>query len=406
MNARDFWEEFRFEYHLDGSNLRTPLIAIEAHRQAADNLILAPEWRAQLDRLNRVRAVYGTTALEGNPLSEPEVSHQMDLADQGVDDALSGRLSKEQIQIRNASLAQDWVKERFAPGTPPTGMEDLMTMHRMVTEGSDENHNIPGAFRSQSVQVGSPALGGVHIGAPHERLSSLMEDLISFLNSRRLQSEHPVIRALLAHFFLVTLHPFGDGNGRVSRLLESGILFQGGYNVHGFYGLSNFFYRNGDKYKTLLQQARRTPSRFDVTSFVTFGVEGFASELEGINNFIKTKLNRVMYRQMLVSNYNVKVSERRRMLNRREHQLLLWLLDETEPVDPFSENPSRRIDVAELLNSGYVKGAYGNVTTRTFVRELARLSNLGFIHFNLNLHNQREPSIEIDFEAIGRYNIS
>ena len=113
-----------------------------------------------------------------------------------------------------------------------------------------------------------------------------------------------------------------------------------------------------------------------------------------------------MYRQMLVSNYNVKVSERRRMLNRREHQLLLWLLDETEPVDPFSENPSRRIDVAELLDSGYVKGAYGNVTTRTFVRELARLSNLGFIHFNLSLHNQREPSVEIDFEAIARYRIS
>lgn len=404
MNARDFWEEFRFEYHLDGSSLRTPLIAIEAHRQAADNLILAPEWRAQLDRLNRVRAVYGTTALEGNPLSEPEVSHQMDLADQGVDDVLSGRLSKEQIQIRNASLAQDWVKERFAPGTPPIGMEDLMTMHRMVTEGSDENHNIPGAFRSQSVRVGSEELGGVHIGAPHERLGELMEELISFLNSRKLQSEHPVIGALLAHFFLVTLHPFGDGNGRVSRLLESGILFQGGYNVHGFYGLSNFFYRNGDKYKTLLQRTRRTPNRFDITSFVTFGVEGFASELEGINNFIKTKLNRVMYRQMLLSNFNKRVSTRRRMLNQREYQLLLWLLDETEPVDPFSESPSRRIDLDELLDLGYVKGAYGNVTKRTFTRELVRLATHGFI--KLNVEKPREPSIEIDFGAIGRYNIS
>ena len=406
MNARDFWEEFRFEYHLDGSRLRIPLIAIEAHGQAADNLILAPEWREQLDRLNRVRAVYGTTALEGNPLSEPEVSHQIDLADRVTVDAPAGRLSREQIQIRNASLAQDWVKERFAPGTPPIGMNDILTMHRMITEGSDENHNIPGAFRSQSVQVGSDELGGVHIGAPYERLGSLMEEFISFVNSRRLQSEHPVIQALLAHFFLVTLHPFGDGNGRVSRLLESGILFQGGYNVHGFYGLSNFFYRNGDKYKTLLQQIRRTPSRFDVTSFVNFGVEGFASELEGINNFIKTKLNRVMYRQMLVSNYNVKVSERRRMLNQREYQLLLWLLDETEPIDPFSVNPSRRIDMNELLNSGYVKGAYGNLTTRTFFRELARLSELGFIHFNLNRQIQREVFVEIDFNAIGRYNIS
>ena len=404
MNARDFWEEFRLEYHLDGSSLRTPLITIEAHRQAADNLILAPEWRAQLDRLNRVRAVYGTTALEGNPLSEPEVSHQMELADQQVDDALLGRLSKEQVQIRNASLAQDWVKERFAPGTPPIGMEDLTTMHRMVTKGSDENHNIPGAFRSQSVRVGSEELGGVHIGAPHESLGELTEEFVSFVNSQKLQSEHPVIQALLTHFFLVTLHPFGDGNGRVSRLLESGILFQHGYNVHGFYGLSNFFYRNGDEYKTLLQQTRRTPTRFDITPFVTFGAEGFASELEGINNFIKTKLNRVMYRQMLVSNYNSKVSERRRMLNQREHQLLLHLLDETEPIDPFSENPSRRISLSELLKSGYVRVTYSKVTRRTFVRELVRLSNLGFIHFNHD--SQKELFVDINFGAISKYNIS
>ena len=403
MNARDFWEEFRFEYRLDNSSLMVPTITIEAHRQAADKLILAPEWSDQLDRLNRVRAVYGTTAIEGNPLSEPEVSHQIDLADR-EGDAPSARLSKEQRQIRNASWGQVWVKERFTPGSPPVGMSDILIMHRIITDGSDEHDNVPGELRSHSVQAGSTDLGGIHVGAPHERLGELMEEFISFLNSRKLQSEHPVIRALLAHFFLVTLHPFGDGNGRVSRLLESGILFQSGYNVHGFYGLSNFFYRNGDQYKTLLQQIRRNPNSFDVTPFVTFGVDGFASELEGINNFIKAKINRVMYRQMLVSNYNTKVSERRRMLNQREYQLLLHLLDETEPIDPFAPNPSREITLKELLNSGYVKGAYSNVTQRTLTRELVRLNELGFI--NLNHQHGSELSLEIDFGAIARYRIS
>ena len=403
MNMRSFWEEFSFGYRLDGNGLAGPLIVIEAHRQAADNLILAPEWRAQLDRLNRVRAVHGTTALEGNPLSEAEVSYQIDLADR-EGDAPSARLSKEQRQIRNASRAQIWVKERFTPGSPPAGMSDILSMHRMITETSDENHNVPGALRSQSVQVGSPDLGGVHVGAPHHMLGGLMEEFVSFVNSRKLQSEHPVIRALLAHFFLVTIHPFGDGNGRVSRLLEAGILFQHGYNVHGFYGLSNFFYRNGDQYKTLLQQIRRNPNSFDVTPFFTFGVDGFASELEGINNFIKSKINRVMYRQMLVSNYNTKVSERRRMLNQREYQLLLHLLDETEPIDPFAPNPSREITLKELLNSGYVKGAYSNVTQRTLTRELVRLNELGFI--NLNHQQGSELSLEIDFGAIARYRIS
>ncbi len=276
-------------------------------------------------------------------------------------------------------------------------------MHRMITQGSDEHNNVPGAFRSNEVNVGSTELGGIHRGAPHLTLNHRMEEFISFVNSRRMRSEHPVIQALLAHFFLVTIHPFGDGNGRVSRLLEAGILFQLGYNVHGFYGLSNFFYRNGDKYKTLLQQARRKQP-FNVTAFVNFGVEGFALELEGINNFIKTKFNRVMYRQMLVSNFNRRISERRRMLNEREYQLLLYLLDATEPVDPFSERPSRKVSFDELMSSGYVRGAYGNVTTRTFVRELNRLSNLGFI--KIEFKKRAELLVEIDFEAIAKHQIS
>ena len=403
MDARSFWEKFSFDYSFDRDDLRGPLIGIEAHRQAADNLILAPEWKAQLDKLNRVRAVYGTTALEGNPLSEAEVAHQIDLMDQ-EGDAPSARVSKEQIQIRNASRAQEWVKNRFTPSAAPVGMSDILTMHKMITERSDESQNVPGAFRSQSVRVGSPDLGGVHIGAPHDGLGQLMEEFISFINSRKLQSEHPVIRALLAHFFLVTIHPFGDGNGRVSRLLEAGVLFQHGYNVHGFYGLSNFFYRNGDEYRTLLQQARRALRPFDVTQFVAFGIKGFALELEGINNFIKAKLNRVMYRQMLVANFNKRVSERRRTLNQREYWLLLYLLNATEPIDPFSENPSRKIDFDELLNSDYVRGAYSNVTRRTFIRELSRLHGLGFI--KANDEKRGELSVEIDFGAIASYAIS
>lgn len=400
MDAPSFWERFRFEYHLDMTGLTARLISIEAHRQAADHLILAPEWKDQLDRLNRVRAVHGTTALEGNPLSEAEVSYQMDLVGQ-EEGSPSSRLSKEQRQIRNATRAQAWVRNRFAPGTSPLGIGDILTMHRMLTVGSDENNNVPGNLRSQSVQVGSSDLGGVHIGAPHESLGELMEDFISFVNSRKLQSEHPVVQALLAHFFLVTIHPFGDGNGRVSRLLEAGILFQRGYNVHGFYGLSNFFYANGDEYKTLLQQTRRTPDHFDATAFVTFGIEGFAQELDGINNFVKTKINRVLYRQMLVSNYNTKVSPRRRMLNEREYQLLSYLLDETEPIDPFSQNPSLEISLNDLLDSRYVKGAYKNVTQRTFTREIIRLSTWGFIKVGHGA--SRELTVAVDYEAIAKY---
>src|SRR6202030_1630978 len=148
---------------------------------------------------------------------------------------------------------------------------------------------------------------------PHDQLKPMMEEFVRFMNSRRHRDQHPVGKALLAHFFLVTIHPFGDGNGRVSRLLEAGILFQSDYNVHGFYGLSNYFYKNEGRYKMVLQQCRaRQP--VNVTPFIAFGVEGFSSELKGINNFIKAKLNRVVYRQMMHRTFNRRISPRRKLL--------------------------------------------------------------------------------------------
>ena len=143
----------------------------------------------------------------------------------------------------------------------------------------------------------------------------------------------------------------------------------------------------------------------NVSSFIKFGVEGFRDELAGINNFVKTKLNRVVYRQMLVRNYNMRTGVRRRLLNVREYQLLEFLLSATEPLDPFSENPPRKISLSELEAYPLIKLIYEDVTPRTFHRELIRLAEIGMIKF------QREASsksqiVELDFDAIAKYQIS
>lgn len=87
---------------------------------------------------------------------------------------------------------------------------------------------------------------------------------------------------------------------------------------HARTGLSNYCYRHGDDYKRLLQQSRRTQP-FDLNAFVAFGVEGFAAELRGINNFIKTKLNRVVYRATLVRAFNQRAGKRRPVLTEGPH---------------------------------------------------------------------------------------
>jgi fido (protein-threonine AMPylation protein) len=259
------WLKFEFDYRLDLQRLTPHILAVEAHRQAALTRVLPPQWR--------------------EPSPEKALAEPTD--------------EKLQSRIRNAANARAWVNERFGPGTPRLALADLMTIHRMVADGATGEY-APGALRSLPVQVGRREVGGLHMGAPTNWLPRLMNEYVQFITSERLCSLHPVIQALVAHFFLVTIHPFGDGNGRVSRLLTAGILLQRGYNVHGgFYALSDYFYLNDIKYHSMLHRCWQSPP-FDLTAFVAFGMEGFVMELRSISSFIKMKLCRVVDREMLL----------------------------------------------------------------------------------------------------------
>ncbi len=395
------WDRFNFEYVLDERELFTDLIAIEAYKQASLNLICPQEWRDQLDRLNRVRAVHGTTAIEGNPLSEDEVSRQMEFMEENTVEEKQSSATKEQLQVRNAGEAQSWVRERFNPGSRPLDLEDILRLHEMITQDSDTVDNTPGRLRGFSVTVGTPELGGIHRGAPYDRLSDLMRNFLEFINLASSQKHHPVVQALLAHFFLVTIHPFGDGNGRVSRLVEAAILYRHGYNVRGFYGLSNYFYRHETEYKTVLQQCRHKQP-FYVSPFIRFGVKGFSIELKGINNFIKARINRLVYRNMMVKSVGIKTGPRRRLLNEREYGLLVYLLDNTEPQDPFADDLARKVGLSQLWEDRYLRSLYRRVSLRTFQRELTRLAELGFIHFTKDDESE-DWIVELDFGAIEKY---
>src|SRR5713101_7025040 len=149
------WNKFDFEYKYEVEGLTSPIVLIEAYKEAALNLVLPSDWREQLDKLNRVRAVYGTTALEGNPLSEAEVTQQIEKLEQQKTPTKS---TKEQMQIQNAQRAQEWVRNRFVPDGPPLTVEDILHMHKLVTEHSDTRDNVPGKFRTHPVTVGATGM--------------------------------------------------------------------------------------------------------------------------------------------------------------------------------------------------------------------------------------------------------
>jgi Fic family protein len=390
------WSSFDFKLRLDPDRLRDDLINIEAYRLSLNQLHLPKAWKADLQRLYIVRAVHGTTAIEGNPLSEKEVSNQL------AQDSKNGR-NDDQVhrQTENAAEAFRWVERNFTT-TRPFRLEDILTIHKLLTTGSDEHENHPGRLRDSghNVTVGSPQLGGIHHAPPGGEVTrQLVDKFLEFVNSRRFSQLPAVVQALVAHFYFVTLHPFGNGNGRTTRCIEAAILHSAGYNTYGFYSLSNYFYRNRDDYFRTLQEAR-TKHSYDLTAFLSFSLKGFREELERINSYVRNRTHRLQYRELIRRCQEKRVGKRRRLLNEREAELLHAILDASEPSDPFSNEAAKEASLDDL--SPVLHSLYRNKTSRTITRELSRLEELGFISIQSD-GALPERRFLIRFDVIERY---
>ncbi|HEV2991928.1 MAG TPA: Fic family protein [Candidatus Angelobacter sp.] len=265
-----YWPEFEFDFRLDAPRLFPHIAAVEALQQAACNRIVPPAWRELPDSESPQADTTATSNPELSPIN----------------------LRKRELLVTNKSQVQIWVRNRFRPGTEKLSLEDILTMHQLVAEETGVYYKDKNTLRTAGVQVGRREVGGIHVGAPPERLQVLMEQYVQFINGQELTSFPPAIHSLVAHFFFTTIHPFDDGNGRVSRLVSAAILFKRGYNGHGFYALSNYFYHHDIKYHSLLHQCWQMPLPFDLTAFVAFGIEGLVVELQGISNFLRVKRHR------------------------------------------------------------------------------------------------------------------
>ena len=111
----------------------------------------------------------------------------------------------------------------------------------------------------------------------------------------------PSFRAIVAHFFVVSIHPFGDGNGRTSRAVESYLLYQARVNPRGFYSLSNYYYKNRDSYIEMLNWVR-FKSDPDLTPFVVFALRGLVEQLEEVHAEVLAEVRLISFRDLAREN--------------------------------------------------------------------------------------------------------
>ena len=254
--------------------------AVERSRALAETLRGIPVSagvRERLNALNVARAVYGTTALEGTRISEAEALEVLNAApDRRV---LPPDRARDEREARNAQEALHFV-QRTARSDPGRPLDEMLIreIHRLTTDGLAYARNVPGGYRSHAVTVGDyrpPPTG--------EEVRRHMAEFLRWFNQGEALRWDPIVRAALAHFYVVSIHPFDDGNGRTSRAVESFMLCRAGIHAFGFYSLANFYYQHRGEYIRALSAARFR-SDGDLTDFVLFAAQGLASELAAVRD--------------------------------------------------------------------------------------------------------------------------
>jgi hypothetical protein len=114
----------------------------------------------------------------------------------------------------------------------------------------------PGRYRTGGVEVTSPGGGPpAYVGPPREEVPKLMGELIEWLHQGDLDA-HVAVRAAMAHLHLLSIHPFRDGNGRVSRIVQSLVLARGGVLAPELVSIEEYLGRHTDDYYATLRKVQ------------------------------------------------------------------------------------------------------------------------------------------------------
>jgi len=169
-----------------------------------------------LDEWFRVELTFTSNALEGNTLTRQETAL---VVEKGL--TVGGKTLVEHLEATNHARALDWVNAQIKRSPQELSEKDILFIHALVLKSIADEH--AGYYRREPIRI-----SGSTVAMPNPlKVPDLMAQLQAWLNSST--DLHPVELAAEAHYRLVTIHPFVDGNGRTARLLMNLILMMLGY---------------------------------------------------------------------------------------------------------------------------------------------------------------------------------
>ncbi|MBN1404956.1 MAG: Fic family protein [Candidatus Omnitrophica bacterium] len=285
---------------------------------------LKPNTAKEMHKAYLAKGVCATTAIEGNSLSEEEVRKI-------IDKKLTLSPSRKYLEqeVNNILELCNEIKNKVCTGQKLViSIDEIKRFNKNILKNVPcPDHAIPGEFRT--VQVGV----GVYRAVDHNDVHDLMVELCDWLNSDyfKMPNVDPVIsdiiKAIAAHLYIEWIHPFGDGNGRLGRLLEFAILICSGIPSPAAHLISNHYNATRNEYYIQLDAASK---KRDICDFISYAVQGFRDGLMEQLRYIFTQVLETSWESFVYEIFKEhKLSEKP---TKRIRTLILELSHQSEPV--------------------------------------------------------------------------
>jgi Fic family protein len=217
---------------------------------------LAPERLSALRRVATIESIGSSTRIEGSKLTDREVEHLLAALE------IQKFSTRDEQEVAGYAEVMETI---FRAWTDiPITENHLKQLHRDLLRHSDKDQRHRGEYKSLRNDVGAFDATGQMIGIVFETASPFdtplrMTELVEWFHEvRELKRIHPL---LIVAIFIVTfleIHPFQDGNGRLSRILTTLLLLQAGYAYVPYSSLESVIEHSKESYYLALRQTQST----------------------------------------------------------------------------------------------------------------------------------------------------
>ncbi len=221
---------------------------------------LAPDRLSALRRVATIESIGSSTRIEGSELTDREVERLLsNLAINAFD-------TRDEQEVAGYAELMDMVFSSWQD--IPFKENHIKQLHQVLLTHSEKDTRHRGQYKTHSNSVAAFDENGTQIGIVFETVTPfdtprLMTELVSWVNGEREKAPiseklHPLLIIAIFVVVFLEIHPFQDGNGRLSRVLTTLLLIQAGYSYVPYSSLESVIELNKEAYYLALRQTQGT----------------------------------------------------------------------------------------------------------------------------------------------------